>query len=240
MPELSATFVVADGRVINLSSHLSQLRKVAGLTPAQLDEIRATIRSYQAGTYRVKVTAKDGAFHVSKRPMERISKELTASAGLILDERVNPHVRGADEGWENRQLASMKQRGATTGLLADATGQVISSIRSPLVLLHGSHPGVVQVSRHPRATPSTTLNAAVDIVSGMGVDIVDRPEGFRFGELRRGEVWVCNSVWLVRRITGWREYGTTMPAHPISPELRGSIPDPVVVSRRMWSSAEEV
>lgn len=237
MPEYVTTFAIRGGRAPHFSRQLAWLRDTAALSPQKLTEVRATLQELGADDVRPVIRADQGAVSVSVRSLPALPESHVLDAEPILDRRVQPVFTGPDLGWQNRQLAQLAARGAVEGLLVDEAGAVISAVRSGLLVIL---PGEVVVSSHPRTPQSVIRNAVLDLLAERGVTVTERPAGLPLSELRVNETWTVGSVNGVRRVTGWREYGSVLTAPTLPDDQRGGVPTADEVETHRWAHAEEI
>ena len=237
MPEYVTTFAMREGRAPHFSRQLAWLRDTAALSPQKLTEVRATLQELGADDVRPVIRADQGAVSVSIRSLPALPESHVLDAEPILDRRTHPVFTGPDLGWQNRQLAQLAKRGAVEGLLVDDSGAVMSAVRSTLMVVR---PGEVLVPAHPRTPQSVTGTAVVDLLAELGVTVTPRPDGLRISELRTHETWTVGSVIGVRRVTGWREYGSVLTAPSLPEDQRGGVPTAEDVEAHRWAHAEEI
>lgn len=237
MPEYVSTFAMRGGRAPHFSRQLAWLRDTASLSPLKLTEVRATLQELGADDVRPVIRADQGAVSVSVRRIPPRIDAHVLDAEPILDRRVHPVFTGPDLGWQNRKLARLATRDVVEGLLVDEFGAVISAVRSGLLVIR---PGEVLVPSHPRTPQSVTRSAVVDLLAERGVAVTARPDGLTLSELRTNETWTVGSVVGVRRVTGWREYGSVLTAPTLADDQRGGVPTAAEVEAHRWAHAEEI
>lgn len=198
------TFVVRDGAVIDLHSYLQEIAAL-GVSHSDLQRLKLRIAEV-SGVRRAVIDVAHGTAALSLRPLPARPSEITMDSTPIRDARRFPARRGADLGWQHRQLMSIH---ADEGVLVDDRGAVVSSITSPLVMIKE---GTAHVSAHPRTADSIALEGVVAILEQRGVPVRRLEEGFSLRELRANEVWVVNSLYGASLVRAWLEYGTAVPA----------------------------
>ncbi|MGP6174956.1 hypothetical protein [Corynebacterium sp. A21] len=226
-------FMVRDRRVAHFGAILETLRMRRSFTPAHEAQLRAALTGANSGTHRVLVSTRPGNFTIEFRPVEDYSDELIMDAAGTRDQRAHPTLPGPDRGWQSRQLTELRRRGAGESLLLDESGQVISAIASPLLLLEGAN---VHSSAHPLATPSVMLEDIVSHLVDQGLQLIDVPMGFSMPLLRRGEVWVLDAVGGVRKVSGWLEYGSILEVRPLPQRIP---PTHLAVEAWRWEQATD-
>lgn len=225
-------FMVHDRRVAHFGSILELLHS-RNFTAAHETQLVTALAAAEPGAHRVVVSSRPSNFIVEFRPVEDYADELIMDAAGTRDQRVHPTLPGSDRGWQSRQLAEARRRGAGESLLLDESGQVISAIASPLLLLEGAN---FHVSAHPRATPSVMLEDIVSHLLDQGLQLIDAPMGFSMPPLRRGEVWVLDSVGGVRKVSGWLEYGSILGVRPLPQRIP---PTHLAVEAWRWEQATD-
>lgn len=232
----TATFLMRDGRVANLTDHLARLRDGGDLPPAKISEVRDQLRAAGPGIHRPVIQVSGSTVAVDIPPAVVLPDEAVVDAEPVFDERRSPTANGPDLGWQTRRLAQVIKSGADEGLLVDGEGRVISGIRSALLFLDG---GSAHVSAHPRSTYSVTLEATLAMLVESGVEIVEHPEGLTIPRLRTSETWLLNSRTGVRQVTGWMEYASVLPPRLVGRPREGA-PTHREINERMWAAAEQV
>lgn len=223
-------FVVAEGRVIDAPRYARALREL-GVSQKELQRLRIQLAEV-AGTRRGVLEVTGGIASLALRPLAPAPLEITVAAEPIPDERTQPTRTGPDYGWQQGTLAALS---AQEGLLADATGTILSAIMHPLLVIE---PGAVRVSTHPHSPRSVALSSVLDILASRGVDVVQEPRGFALWKLRDNEVWVIDPVYGARLVETWLEYGTPRPARLLFD--RGGVPSHREVNEERKLRAERV
>lgn len=232
----ASTFLMRDGRVANLDAHLDRLREETAFNPRIVDEVRAKLRDAGPGVFRPVIRVGKTTVTVDLRPSVMPVEEIVVDAEGIRDQRRYPTRKGPDFGWQIRHLSMLRHSGADAGLLIDERGNVISGIFSAILFLDE---GTVNVSAHPRAAESITLDAALEMLTAAGLSVVEHPEGLTMPQLRRHETWFLSSIEGVRKVTGWREYGSVLPPRVDNPPRLGA-PTHREINQRMWELAGEI
>ncbi len=232
----TSTFMMRDGRVANLDAHLDRLRSETAHNPGAVEEVRAKLREAGHGIYRPHIQVERTSLTVTLPPAIMPREEVVVDAEGILDQRRRPTRKGPDFGWQIRQLNMLRHSGSDAGLLIDDRGMVISGIFSAILFLKD---GTANISAHPRAAESITLNAALEMLTEAGVSVVEHPEGFTMPQLRGNETWLLSSVEGVRKVTGWLEYGSVLTPRNGHPPRMGA-PTHREINERMWELAGEV
>lgn len=232
----TSTFMMRDGHVANLDAHLDRLRAEASHNPHAVDEVLAKLREAPTGVYRPHIQVGWTTITVELHPAIMPREEVTVDAEGIPDQRRRPNRKGPDFGWQMRQLHMLRHSGSDAGLLIDDRGMVISGIFSALLFLRD---GTANISAHPRAAESITLNAALELLTEAGVSVVEHPEGFTMPQLRGNETWLLSSVEGVRKITGWLEYGSVLPPRDGNRPRMG-VPTHREINEHMWQRAGKV
>ncbi len=130
----------------------------------------------------------------------------------------------------------LRHSGSDAGMLIDQRGNVISGVFSAILFLRE---GTVNISAHPRASDSITLDAALEMLTDAGLSVVEHPEGLTMPQLRGNETWFLNSVEGVRKVTGWREYGSVLAPRDLNAPRLGA-PTHREINQRMWELAGEI
>ncbi|MDO5671069.1 MAG: aminotransferase class IV [Corynebacterium sp.] len=232
----TSTFMMRDGRVANLDAHLDRLRSEAADNPDAVEEVREQLREAGPGIFRPHIQVGRTSLTVTLTPAIMPREEATVDAEGIPDQRRRPTRKGPDFGWQIRQLNMLRHSGSDAGLLIDERGMVISGIFSAILFLKD---GTANISAHPRAVESITLNAALEMLTEAGVSVVEHPEGFTMQQLRSHETWLLSSVEGVRKVTGWLEYGSVLTPRDTNPPRMGA-PTHREINARMWELADEV
>lgn len=233
-----STFLMRDGRVANLEAHLNRLREETTYNPELVDEVRVKLREAGPGIFRPTIRVGRTTVSVELHPAIMPAEEITVNAEGILDQRRHPTRKGPDFGWQFRHLNMLRHSGADAGLLIDERGNVISGVFSTVLFLN-HRDGTVNVSAHPRASESITLEAALEILTEAGLKVVEHPEGLTMLQLRSNETWLLSSMEGVRKVTGWMEYGSVLaPSSINAPRL--SAPTHGEINQRLWERAGEV
>lgn len=232
----ATTFLMRDGRVANLDAHLRRLRTETTFHPSAEEEVLATLRSAGPGVFRPHIEVVGSTVSVDLRPAVMPNDDVVVNAEGIRDERRRPTRKGPDFGWQVHQLQRVRNQGADAGLLVDDRGNIISGIFSSVLYLSG---GTAHVSAHPRAAQSITLDATLAMLIDAGVDVIEHPQGLPMHQLRTKETWLMSSLEGVRNVTGWMEYGSTLPPQ-ITGLPRGGAPTHREINERMWAAAGSV
>lgn len=207
-------FVVSEGRVIDAPRYAGALRDL-GVSPRELQRLRIQLAEV-AGTRRGVLEVSGGTVSLALRPLAPAPLEITMAAEPIRDERTQPTRTGPDYGWQQSTLAALPTQ---EGLLADATGSILSAIMHPLVVIETA---AARVSTHRHSPRSVALDSVLDILADRGVEIREEPDGFSLPELREREVWVVDPVYGARLVETWLQYGTPRPARLLFD--RGGVP----------------
>lgn len=232
----TSIFTMRDGRVANLDAHLDRLREEAAHNPNAVEQVRTRLREAGPGVYRPLIQVGRTTLDVELYPSLLVNDEAVVDAQGILDQRRRPTRKGPDFGWQARQLNMLRHSGSDAGLLIDEQGMVIQGIFSAVLFLKE---GTANVSAHPRAAASITLDAALEMLTEAGVRVVEHPEGFTMSQLRNNETWLLSSVDGIRKVTGWLEYGSVLPPRNPHPPRMGA-PTHRELNERMWELAQEV
>ncbi|AJK68255.1 aminotransferase class IV [Corynebacterium marinum] len=232
----ASTFLMRDHRVANLDAHLARLREETSFDPGMVDEVRTQLREAGNGIYRPLVRVGSTTVTVELHPSIMPAEEITVDAEGILDQRRHPTRKGPDFGWQIRHLNMLRHSGSDAGMLIDQRGNVISGVFSAILFLRE---GTVNISAHPRASDSITLDAALEMLTDAGLSVVEHPEGLTMPQLRGNETWFLNSVEGVRKVTGWREYGSVLAPRNLNPPRMGA-PTHREINQRMWELAGEI
>lgn len=232
----ASTFMMRDGRVANLDAHMDRLREEASYNPSAVDEVRARLREAGPGVFRPHIQVGRTSLTVDLHPSMMPRDEVVVDAEGISDQRRHPTRKGPDFGWQIRQLNMLRHSGTDAGLLIDDLGYVIQGVFSAVLFLRN---GTANISAHPRAAGSITLDATLDLLTEAGVSVVEHPDGFTMAQLRANETWLLSSVEGIRRVTGWLEYGSVVAPRDPHPPRMGA-PTHRELNERMWELAEEV
>lgn len=232
----ASTFLMCDGRVANLDVHLKRLQEETSFDPELVREIRVKLREAGPGVFRPLIRVGKTTATVELHPSVMPAEEVTVDAEGILDQRRHPTRKGPDFGWQIRHLNMLRHSGSDAGLLIDDRGYVISGVFSAVLFLED---GTVNISAHPRATDSITLDAVLEMLTEAGLPVVEHPEGFTMPQLRSNETWLLSSVEGVRKVTGWLEYGSVLPQRNANPPRMGA-PTHREINQRLWEQAGEV
>lgn len=235
MVEYVTTFAIREGRVPSLSAQLSRLRDGAAIPPDRVADLRSSLHSLSPGAHRLIVQASQGAVSSSIRPLKEPGSTNILDSLPITDARQHPKFKGPDLGWQNRQLAQLRARGADEGLLIEDNGRVVSAVRSSLLVISD---GEVRVPATPRTTYSVTAAAVLARLAELGVQVHREVEGLTLGQLRTSEVWTINSVAGIQRVTGWLEYGSVLPTR--RDVRRGGVPTASAMEAYRWATAEDI
>lgn len=227
-------FTVKDRRVAHFEALLAALSDHGDFSAAQEKELVEKLRDSGPGAHRVVLTSRPGTFTVELRPLNDLGSEIIMDAAGTPDQRLHPTRPGLDRGWVNTQLARIRRRGAGDSLLLDSSGQTISAIACPLLLLEGAN---VHVSAHPHVPPSLMLDEVVGHLLEQGLQLIDEPAGFTMSALRRGEVWVLNPLSGICRVSGWLEYGSIMEARELPQRIP---PTHLAVEAWRWGRATDL
>lgn len=219
---VTVEFALRDRRVAEFPELIQALRDNGSFGPEREAALVARLHSAGPGDHRIVLRTTPGTFTVDTRPIPpAATDQVILDAAGTSDQRTRPTIPGPDRGWQSRQLARARGEGAGESVLLAEDGAVISAIAAPLLLLSDA---AVHISAHPRATPSTVLDAVVAHLTELGLTVVEHPDGFTQSQLRSGEVWVLDPVAGVQLVTGWLEYGSIMGTRPqgkrIAPEHR--------------------
>lgn len=233
-----STFLMRDGRVANLEAHLNRLREETTDNPVLVDEVRAKLREAGPGIFRPAIRVGQTTVTVELHPSIMPAEEITVDAEGILDQRRHPTRKGPDFGWQIRHLNMLRHSDSDAGLLIDERGNVISGVFSAVLFLDLKE-GTVNVSAHQRASDSVTLEAALELLTGAGLRIVEHPEGLTMLQLRSNETWLLSSMEGVRKVTGWLEYGSVLAPSSLNAPRLGA-PTHREINQRMWEQAGEV
>lgn len=229
---VTVEFALRDKRVAELPQLIKTLHTSSGFGPEREAALLARLRAAGPGSHRVVLRSTPGTFTVETHPIPpAATDQVILDAAGTTDQRTHPTVPGPDRGWQSRQLARVRSEGAGESVLLDDQGAVISAIAAPLVLLTDAE---VHVSAHPRAAPSGVLDSVMVYLTGLGLSVVEEPDGFAMSQLRRGEVWVLDPVAGVQLVTGWLEYGSIMGTPPLH---RRIAPDHRTVEAWRWHNA---
>ncbi|WP_197088426.1 hypothetical protein [Corynebacterium occultum] len=210
------------------------LHRQEDFSPAQEEELIEKLRASGPGVHRVVLTSRPGTFTVDLRPMEDRGSEIIMDAAGTPDQRQHPHQPGGDRGWILTQLSRIRRGGAGDSVLLDESGQIISTITAPLVLLEGAN---VHVSDHPLLTPSLMLDEVVAHLLEHGLQLIHYPAGFTMPPLRRGEVWVLNPLSGLCKVSGWLEYGSIVTPRPLPQRIP---PTHLEVEAWRWEQATDL
>ncbi|QGU03987.1 aminotransferase class IV [Corynebacterium comes] len=232
----ASTFLMRDGRVANLDAHLTRLREETAFNPHIVEHVREELRDAGPGIFRPLIRVGKTTVTVDLQPSMMPAEEITVDAEGIIDLRRHPTRKGPDFGWQIRQLNMLRHSGSDAGLLIDERGNVISGVFSAVLFLQE---GTVNISAHPRASDSVTLDAALEMLTEEGLRVIEHPEGLTMTQLRGNETWLLSSVEGVRKVTGWLEYGSVLPPRISNPPRMGA-PTHREINQRMWELAGEV
>ena len=166
----TSIFTMRDGRVANLDAHLDRLREEAAHNPNAVEQVRTRLREAGPGVYRPLIQVGRTTLDVELYPSLLVNDEAVVDAQGILDQRRRPTRKGPDFGWQARQLNMLRHSGSDAGLLIDEQGMVIQGIFSAVLFLKE---GTANVSAHPRAAASITLDAALEMITEAGVRVVE-------------------------------------------------------------------
>lgn len=197
-------FVVSQGAVIDAARYARALHSL-GVSHAELQRLRMQLADV-GGTRRAVLEVAGGAASLMLRPLPPAASEITVLAEPVTDERTHPNQLGPDLGWQRTTLAQIP---ADDGLLAHASGRVLSGIMHPLLVVE---PGRITISSHPHSPHTVALDGIVDLLRTYDVEVVSTADGFDLAALTRNEVWIIDPVYGARLVEAWLEYGTRRPA----------------------------
>ncbi len=197
-------FVVSQGAVIDAARYEQALRNL-GVRPTELQRLRIQLADV-GGTRRAVLEVAGGAASLMLRPLPPAAPEITVLAEPVADERAHPDHLGPDLGWQRTMLAQIP---ADDGLLAHASGRILSAIVHPLLIVE---PGRITLSSHHHSPRSVALDGIVDLLTTYGIHVVHNPGGFDMAALMSNEVWIIDPVYGARLVETWLEYGTRRPA----------------------------
>lgn len=232
---VTTSFNMVNGRVRYFSGHLRRLTDNAPYASTYEQDIRRRLRSAGSDVFAT-VQVENHTFNVEIRPPRPFQTTLTVDVHGHRDERLRPGIRGRDQAWQSRTLATSRRRGADAGLLIDERGNAISPIEGSLLVLKGE---MVFHSTHERALASVLEEPVLDYLVKQGSTPKARPEGFNIEELRGAEVWFLSSYTGIQLVTAWLEYSSTFKVpekRPVAP----FVPTFSEVNQYLWDTAEEV
>ena len=122
-------FVVSQGAVIDAARYEQALRNL-GVRPTELQRLRIQLADV-GGTRRAVLEVAGGAASLMLRPLPPAAPEITVLAEPVADKRAHPDHLGPDLGWQRTMLAQIP---ADDGLLAHASGRILSAIVHPLLI----------------------------------------------------------------------------------------------------------
>lgn len=232
---VTTSFHMVNGRVRYFSGHLRRLTDNAPYASAYEEDIRQKLSGVSSDVF-VTVQVENHSFNVEVRPSRPFKTTITVDVHGHRDERLRPGIRGRDQAWQSRTLATSRRRGADAGLLIDEHGNAISPIEGSFLVLKGE---MAFHSTHERALASVLEEPVLEYLGTQGSIPKARPEGFNIEELRGAEVWFLSSYTGIQLVTAWLEYSSTFRVpekRPVAP----FVPTFSEVNQYLWDQAEQV
>ncbi|AWB82355.1 hypothetical protein C3B44_08300 [Corynebacterium yudongzhengii] len=233
--ELLLTFALRDGRAIGLNRYLEAIRTCAGVGDEEAASVVEKLAAMCPGPVRPVIRAHAGTMSVSRRPLPASMPEVQVLAEAVPDARVRPAVPGADLGWLNQQLNRVISRGADDALLRITPGLSSQTLSAALVCFAEEQ---AFVSTHPSTSPSVLVDMLLDELAHAGIPIRHRAEGLSRALMTSNETWTVSAVHGIRRVRGWLEYGSALPAAQLPAGT--NVPSAVEMDARMWELAQPV
>lgn len=198
------SFVISQGMVADADLLTSKLRG-CGIPHSEFERLRVTV-SQVMGPRKAVVHVRGDHVSLTLRPAPAPSTEITMFAEPIRDQRAQPNRHEPDLGWQLHALATL---GTNDGLLADASGRVISALLQPLITFPSTTRAVI--SGHPATAGSYALEGVVRVLEEAGVETHEAHDGFSRFDLMHQETWAVDAVHGARLVEQWQEYGTPKP-----------------------------
>ena len=196
---LHDSFLVRDGRVLDLDAHIGRMAEASGAGRDTLVPVyRAALEEAIVSWSFPRITVAGGELSFVVRPITPSDLRETASlwTAPVPDPRRYPHLKGPDFPVQDALRAAAREHGADEAILVGDDGMLREGAYSSVVHWVG---GTLIVSASAERLPSITEQAVIR-AAGRGVERRLCPPG----EVRGAdEVWILSSLHGIRVVTEW-------------------------------------